>query len=105
MANGFPDATSTGVPAGVTLTPYNGNLVISTPGAVIEGLDIHGTVTINANNVTLKNVKVTASDNWVVRVMPGKTGVVVQDSELNGVGTGNDGSSGILGAGTFLRND
>ena len=103
--SGFPNATNTGVPAGVTLTPYYGDLVINTPGAVIEGLDIHGQVTINASNVTLKNCKVTDSGYWVVRVMPDASGVIVQDCEINGTGTNNDGQHGILGVGTFLRNN
>ena len=100
----FPDATNTGVPSGVTLTPYYGNLVIDTPGAVIEGLDIQGNVIITADNVTLKNCKVTSSAVSVVSISSGVTGVVVQDCEINGLGeTGN--SRGIGGQGTFLRNN
>jgi hypothetical protein len=100
---GYPDATTTGVPAGVTLTPYNGNLVINTPGAVISGLDIHGTVTINAPNVTLVNCKVTAASFYVVNIAA--TGATVQNCTIDGVGTGNDGSIGINGSGTFLNNN
>jgi len=56
--NGWPSASTTGVPAGVTLKP-SGSLTITTPGAVVEGLDIKGDVYIRAANVTLKNSKVT----------------------------------------------
>ena len=52
--SGKPSASNTGVPAGTALTRYNGNLVITTPGAVIDRLDIHGFVTIKAANVTIK---------------------------------------------------
>ena len=51
--NGTVDATNTGVPAGVTLTPHNGDLVVTTAGAVISGLSITGTVLININATDL----------------------------------------------------
>jgi hypothetical protein len=103
-STGFPDATNTGVPAGVTLTPYYGDLVITTAGAVIEGLDIHGSVTIAADNVTLLNCKVTTSEQFVVNSR-GATGTIVQNCELNGLG-GTSNSMGIIGGqGTFQGNN
>jgi hypothetical protein len=103
--NGFPDATNTGVKAGVNLVVHNGDLVINTPGAVISGLDIKGTVYINAPNVTLENCKVTSSGYWCVNVKTGVTGTVVQDCTIDGTGTGEAGQHAIAGAGTFLRNN
>ena len=100
-ASAFPDATNTGVPAGVALKASRG-LVINTPGAVIEGLDIKGSVIINAPNVTLKNCKVTDGGYDVVHVKPGITGAVVQDCEIDNLGAG---GSGIAGQGVFLRNN
>jgi hypothetical protein len=50
-----PGPTNTGVPAGTQLTVHTGDLNITTPGTVISGLDIHGSVTISAPNVVLKN--------------------------------------------------
>ena len=102
--SGWPSAANTGVPAGVTLTP-SGNLVVNTPGAVISGLDIRGTVYINAPNVTLVNCNITSSEFYVVRISQGVTGAVVQNCTINGVGSGNDGSSGIAGQGTFIANN
>lgn len=101
----WPDATNTGVSAGVTLTPYYGDLVINTAGAVISGLDIHGSVFINAPNVTLENCKVTTDAFYAVRVAAGVTGAVVQHNEINGVGSGNDGDYGIMGQGKFIANN
>ena len=49
-----PGPGNTGVPAGTALTRYDGDLTITTPGTVIDGLDIHGFVTIKANNVTIR---------------------------------------------------
>ncbi len=101
---GWPDATNTGVPAGVTLTP-SGDIVITQAGTVISGLDIHGTVTIDAPNVTLMNCKVTSPSFFIVNIAAGVTGAVVQNCEINGVGSGNDGSCGINGHGTFIGNN
>jgi hypothetical protein len=102
LATGFPDAKKTGVPAGVALVPSS-SLVINTPEVVLEGLDIQGTVTINANDVTLKNCKVAAASWAVINITSGKTGVVIQDCEINGLSA--EGVRGISGQGTFLRNN
>ena len=56
-----PHAGNTGVPAGKTLRVHRGDLVITTPGTVIDGLDIYGFVTIKAANVTIKNSRVRGS--------------------------------------------
>lgn len=100
----YPDATNTGVASGVTLTTHNGDLVINTPGAVISGLDIKGTVYINAPNVTLENCKVTSTDYSVINIS-GVTGTIIQDCTISGTGNGPAGQGGISGTGTFLRND
>ena len=91
-STGWPDSTNTGVPAGTTLTP-SGDLVITQAGAVISGLDIHGTVYINADNVTIKNCKITSPSFYIVQTADSNSGTVIQDCEINGVGTGNDGIS------------
>jgi hypothetical protein len=101
----YPDATNTGVPAGVALTPHSGDLVINTPGAVISGLNITGTVYINAPNVTLVNCKVTSDNYYVVDVKTGITGTVVQNCTIDGTGNGPVGQHGVGGAGTFIGNN
>lgn len=101
----WPNASSTGVPDGVTLLP-SGSVVISKAGVTVSGLNITGTVFITASNVTLQDCKITgATQTGVVRIADGLTGVVVQDCTINGTGSNNSGSHGILGTGTFLRND
>jgi hypothetical protein len=102
--SGWPDASNTGVPAGVTLTP-SGGMIINTPGAVISGLDIRGTVYINAPNVTLENCRITSGDFYVVSVNAGITGAVIRDCDIIGSGVATNGNNGIGGQGTFLRND
>lgn len=100
-STGFPDATTAGVPAGVTLTP-SGGLIINTPGVVIQGLNITGSVVINAPNVTLLNCKITSNDFDVVLIKPGITGAVVQNCEIDNQGAG---GQGIAGQGTFIANN
>lgn len=79
----FPDETTTGVPAGTTLTP-SGGLSISKAGTVIDALDISGGVTIKASNVTIKRSRITASSGtrYPVRVQSGN--VVIEDTEISG---------------------
>ena len=105
LLSGYPDATTTGVQSGVALKTYNGDLVVNTPGAVISGLDIKGTVFINAPNVTIENCKITFVNYWGVNVKSGVTGTVVQNCEINGTGTSPQGVDGIQGQGTFLNNN
>lgn len=59
---GYPDPAygNVGVPAGTQLTS-SGSITVTTPGAVIDGLDVTGYITISANNVMIKNTRVTAN--------------------------------------------
>lgn len=88
---GYPDATNTGVPEGTNLTS-SGSITASTPGQVINGKDVKGTITIAANNVTVQNTRVTvdsgscgsktACGNYEIKINDGVTGAIIQDSEL-----------------------
>src|SRR5262245_46830944 len=101
---GYPDAKSTGVPDGVTLTA-SGAITVTIAGAVINALSAKGTIWVNAPNVTSLNCKITATDWTGIWIKPGITGTTVKDCEISNVGNGASGSNGIVGAGTFLRND
>ena len=48
---------NTGVPAG-TVLKASGPITVSTAGALIEGLDVTGAITVNAENVTIRNTRV-----------------------------------------------
>ena len=102
-ATAWPDATNTGVPTGTALTA-SGGLQLNTAGQVVDGLDIKGTVTINASNVVLKRSRVSASSYNVIKVADSATGVRIEDVEVNG-NKGADGSNGIYGPATVLRAD
>jgi hypothetical protein len=101
---GFPDATTTGLPAGVTLTA-SGDVNVTQAGTVIDALDVKGTIWVMAPNVTIQNCRITSTDWTGIWIKPGITGTVVQDNEILNVGSSPDGANGIFGSGTFLRND
>jgi hypothetical protein len=100
---GFPDATNTGVPAGVTLKP-SGGMTVSTAGAVIDGYNITGTLTINASNVVVKRSKISSSSYNVIKVSDSATGVRIEDVEIN-CNKAAEGSNGFYGPATVLRAD
>ncbi len=57
---GYPDPAygNVGVPAGTKLTP-SGSITVTTPGTVVNGRSVSGEIDVKANNVTIKNTKVT----------------------------------------------
>lgn len=99
----YPDASNTGVPAGTVLTVHEGDWTITTNGMVIDAMDIRGALVVNADNVVVKRTKITNA-SWLQIQLNGKNDIV-EDCEVDGTGNNNDGSYGILGAGTFLRNN
>lgn len=79
-------AATTGVPSGTTLTTHAGDLVITQPGTVIDGLDIQGVVSVKADNVTIKRSiirgkKLTGNMGLVTNDL-GRYRFVLEDSEL-----------------------
>lgn len=52
-AGGKPGASTTGVPDGTALTRHDGDLVITTPGARYDALDVRGFVVVRAPDVTI----------------------------------------------------
>jgi hypothetical protein len=84
-ANGWPNATNTGVPSGTSLTS-SGSITVTTDGAVIEKLDITGSITVLANNVTIRKVRLTSGDYYPIRYFDNNnTGLLVEDSEIIGL--------------------
>jgi hypothetical protein len=79
---GYPDASNTGVPAGTSLRA-SGSLTVTTPGAVLDGLDVNGTITVAAANVTIKRSRFRGSgQSFAVRVQSGN--VRVEDCDVSG---------------------
>ncbi len=101
-ASGFPDASATGVTT-APMTVYNGTYYVTEDNANISNLEVHGNIVIEADNVTMSNVKLVSNTPWhALRVMDDATGFTLQDSEIDGAGST---VNAIYGAGTFLRND
>ncbi len=88
-----PGPTNTGVPPGTVLVPSD-SITVDTDGAVVEGLDVNGAITVLANDVTIRNVRITSGDYYPIRYFDNdNTGLVVEDSEI--IGTSGDVTSGI----------
>ncbi len=87
----YPDATNTGVPAGTHLTP-SGDVTASTPGMVVDSLDVSGSIEVSANGVTIKNTRITVPapgcgtattcGNSGIHIDSGVTGTLIQDVEI-----------------------
>jgi hypothetical protein len=105
LSSGFPDGGSTGVLPSAVLR-QSGSITVSTPGAVIEGMDIKGIVNITAPDVVLRNSRIKAAAWIVVKVKDGLSGVRIEDVEIDGSGlAGMPGSVGIAGPVSVLRAD
>jgi hypothetical protein len=87
-ATARPGPTNTGVPAGKKLTVWDGDLVIDTPGAHIDGLEIRGLVSVHAPNVRITNSKIVggatmpAWDRALIQVSSVEDSVTVEDTEM-----------------------
>jgi hypothetical protein len=99
--SGFPSASNTGVPAGTTLRP-SGSITVTTDGTVLEGLDISGSVRIEADNVTIRKTRIRNSGGQAITVNPATRGLLVEDVEIDGTGN-TDGASAIGDTNYTLR--
>jgi len=106
IASQWPDASNTGPPRDLELKS-SGPLTIAVAGTTISGLDIQGGVTVNADNVTIEMSRISAKAWAVIKIDLHRTGIVVRDCTIDGLGAGPDGNGnqGIMGQGTFQRNN
>lgn len=58
QADGWPNQSNTGVPDGVTLTPYTGPITITTDNTTISNAVVNGSLRIQARNVTIVNTRI-----------------------------------------------
>ena len=79
----WPTAATTGYPAGTNLQP-SGGITVTTDGAVYDGVEFNGNVTVKANNVTIRNSKV----NGRIDIRAPYAGLLVQRVEIAGPGAG-----------------
>lgn len=85
-ASGFPTAATTGVPAGVSLTVHEGDLVVTKANTVIDGVEVRGIIDIKAPGVVIKNSRIVGgstarSIGLVTNVNSGQP-FTIQDSEI-----------------------
>jgi hypothetical protein len=56
-------------------------------GTVLNGLDMRADISVEADNVTIKNSRIITTGEWGIIQRQGAKGLVVQDSEIRGTGT------------------
>ena len=87
-----PSETTTGVPAGTVLKPFNpagAELVITQDGTVLDGLEIYGDVKVRARDVTIRNSRlhggpgIPASNTGIIDATgDGVVNLVVEDNTI-----------------------
>ena len=92
----YPDETNTGAKG--TLTPRSGDITVNDDGTILENIDLKGAIRVYADNVTIRNVKITTGGYWPI-LFDG-TGGVVEDSTI--VGTV-DSQACVGGSGMTIR--
>lgn len=102
-ACGYPSMDSTGPAAGTALTSSPG-FTASRPGAVYNGLNVNGAITVTADNVTIENSNITDTDlsNAAINIQNGVTGTRILNDSIHGTDNGNHalayGVSNLYGA-------
>ncbi len=93
---GYPDATNTGVPSGMSLRSVPGQVSggpgwhydsrgwveVDGNGAVLQGLSIPYNVDVSASNVTIKDVRITATGDEFGISLRNTRNVTVEDSTI-----------------------
>lgn len=86
QACGFPGPSDTGYRVG-SLTAHSGNMEVHDDGTVINGWDLHGSLDVYANNVTIIDSKISSTNWWAVNLRPGYGNLKVLHSTLVGTST------------------
>jgi hypothetical protein len=109
-ACGFPDIETVGVKTPASqLRVVKGDVDLTVAGQVYKNRDVRGCITVQAPNVTIRNVKVSC-DSWspiLSREDQGSTGgLVVEDTELDFLGfmVGGSGSANFTFRRVFIHN-
>jgi hypothetical protein len=78
----WPYTDNTGLTDPNNLTVVNGDTTITAAGATVQNLDVRGTLTIQANNVTVRNCRVWIGAFWGIVVTSGYSGILIEDCEI-----------------------
>jgi hypothetical protein len=79
---GRPGPTNTGVPAGTALTVINSDVVVTTPGTVIDAKQIRGALIIKASNVKVTRSLIEGRAGSDSVVISSGGGILLQDDEV-----------------------
>ncbi|NUP76484.1 MAG: hypothetical protein HOV96_02920 [Nonomuraea sp.] len=82
----WPGPDDTGVPKGLALRK-SGSIRVTKNGTVIEGVEVTGYITVEADDVTIRNTRVRGTKGWWgILQREGRTGLTVEDTEVFGNG-------------------
>jgi hypothetical protein len=81
----FPNADTTGVPAGTELTP-SGPITVTRDGTVIDGKEVTGGIVVNADDVTIRNTLIKVTGRNAIKMNTANRNLVVEDTEIDGQG-------------------
>lgn len=76
------------------LTPAAG-MTVTVAGTILENLDVTGTVTVKAKNVTIRNCRINAGSFYGIKCTSGFSGLLIENCELTGA------SSAMIFGGNF----
>ncbi len=89
---------TTGVPSGTKLTRYDGDLVITEAGKIIDSLEVRGSISVRAPDVVIKNTRVIGVKALKTGLVSSRsTGLRIKDSEIYSTHRNPD-SNGIMGS-------
>jgi Domain of unknown function (DUF4082) len=100
---GYPDPSysNVGATSSCSSLPSSGSVTASTNGQTVQNLNITGTLTISAPNVTVNNVCVTASGNYEgngVNIGSNASNLLIENTTVSGTSAS---GTGVLNTGVF----
>tara|TARA_R110002126_G_scaffold12375_2_gene53741 strand:- start:4822 stop:7473 length:2652 start_codon:yes stop_codon:yes gene_type:complete len=77
-----PGPDNTG-PTNPSILVPSGSITVTQDNTVIENVDIYGSISVQANNVTIRNFRLNGGNTYYgIRVFSGYTGCVIEDGEI-----------------------
>ncbi|RBP51200.1 right-handed parallel beta-helix repeat-containing protein [Arenicella xantha] len=93
-----PGADNTGFKMNANVQTINQSVVISEPNAELKDRDINGCVSVAADNVRIRNVRINCAGFYGIKANSGHSNLLIEDVEIFGMQ-----SAGILGSDFTLR--
>ncbi|WP_063826619.1 right-handed parallel beta-helix repeat-containing protein [Parafrankia discariae] len=90
---GMPNASTTGVRAGTSLTLLSGDQRITRAGTVIENRDVRGCIRVEADNVVIRNSRISCRSSGSAVIKNLGRNLLVEDVTIDGQGASNSGMS------------